>query len=197
MALDRGELATRNWGVGNCSDKHLVLVQIGALAGTLASEEGGEAGSDALHNAGQLPYGGDNRVGDDVGGFLHPVHGAGDQFVGANHLQPGAVQQSVERDLQALHLLAQHAGGSSGVGQNLLHLRPGVFQHGFAASSAGTARRCTSSASSSMRFPLRLTTDRMASRSAIWTAIATPNSISKTVKRVSMLCPGLRRQRQP
>ena len=49
----------------------------------------------------------------EVAGFLHAVESARNHFVGADHLQPSAVDDVAHGGLDALHLIAQAGRGSS------------------------------------------------------------------------------------
>src|SRR4051812_16738433 len=87
-------------------DKHLVSWSAVSVAAA-ASEQNIETCAQALQDAGNLAYRRNHRVMYELGGSFHFVHGAADQFVGANHLQTGTIHYLSDRTVDPLHLRLQ------------------------------------------------------------------------------------------
>src|SRR6267378_1913274 len=88
-------------------DEHLVL---GAAAvsrvAPLLAEEDVDSGADRSHQSVDLTQRRDHGFVDDFAGLFDPVHGAIQQFIGADDLQPGAVERIGDRGIEAAELIA-------------------------------------------------------------------------------------------
>src|SRR5260370_14746246 len=65
--------------------------------------------SEPTNNPGDMPHRRDDGVLNNLSGFLHTVHGAADHVIGADHLQPRAVNNVADRGIHALYLGAQRS----------------------------------------------------------------------------------------
>jgi len=109
-ALSEVERSSRAGTPGAPSDEHFVLRNARAVFPVTAflAEENFHSGTDRVHQSVNLAQRRDYGFVDDFAGLLDFVHGAIQQFIGADDLQPGAVESIGERHVDAGELIAHH-----------------------------------------------------------------------------------------
>src|ERR1700733_8595408 len=98
------------------SDEHFILRNRSTLAAAAVSaaptpKQKFQPHRDSLHQPGNLPHGRNHRFVDDVGGSLHAVQSAGEEFIGTDNLQAGPIDNVVDGCIHAFDLVSYHGSG--------------------------------------------------------------------------------------
>ena len=110
-------------------DKHLILrhwppIAAIAVATTASAKKEFQANTKSLKQTGEAANRRYHRLMDHIGGLLDSIQSSGEQFIGANDLQPSTVERILYGSIHTLHLVANHGSRLLQILGNYLQLGP-------------------------------------------------------------------------